>query len=40
MKRSKRWLALLLAGILAVPQVGVFAEELTDSEFRHNNLVF
>ena len=30
MKKTKRWLALLLAGLLTVPNVGVYAEELTD----------
>ncbi len=30
MKRGKKWLALLLVGMMAIPQVGVYAEELTD----------
>lgn len=30
MKRGKKLLALLLVGMMAVPQVGVYAEELTD----------
>lgn len=30
MKRGKSWLAILLAGMMAIQQVGVFAEELTD----------
>ena len=30
MKSTKRWFALILAGMLAIPQAGVYAEELTD----------
>ena len=30
MKRTKRWLAIFLIGMLAIPQAGAYAEELTD----------
>ena len=30
MQRTKRWLAIFLIGMLAIPQVGAYAEELTD----------
>ena len=30
MKKTKRWLALVLAGLMTVPNVGITAEELSD----------
>lgn len=30
MKKTKRWLAVLLISMLAIPQMGAYAEKLTD----------
>ena len=37
MKKTKRWLVLLLAGMLALPNIGVYAEELTDGVVVENS---